>query len=439
MNQKPSHRNSAKNRAFCRRSQNGFFQNDIRTKFEQSRSSFFSLISLTVALTFACSEPEQSAVRGVSETEIVIGAYGPQTGPAAPYGAVVRGVECAFKMVNEDGGIAGRKVRVILRDDGYQPARTKAVVKEMVERDGVFMVMGGVGTACGMAVKDYLIEQKTPFLFPSSGSPMFAFPPNRYVFSGVPPYCDEAAILTQHAVETLGKTKVGIIYQNDDFGKTGLVGAQLELEQHGAELVEAVSVEVMDSDLSSHALKLKDAGAEAVLLYVINKHAAILLSESAKIGFSPTWLASVPLSNMPLMHEITSGRWEDVIFATYYELPDSKHPRVQKYRTARDKFMPEERWDSMFMAGFVFTNIIVDAIEQCGEELTQERFVDALETVKNKEALGVKVTFNGAQRQGHRSVKLIKCTSREGYEQLTDFVTSDIDINEAMRRLRGRD
>ncbi|MDQ7053139.1 MAG: ABC transporter substrate-binding protein [candidate division KSB1 bacterium] len=103
--------------------------------------------------------------RGVTDTEIVIGQWGPQTGPAALWGAVARGTAAYFKMINEEeGGIHGRKIRYIYRDDAYQPAKTKAVVKEMVENEGVFAFVGGVGTAPGMAVKDYLVQNKVPWV-----------------------------------------------------------------------------------------------------------------------------------------------------------------------------------------------------------------------------------------------------------------------------------
>jgi len=171
------------------------------------------------------------AERGVTDTEIRIGQWGPQTGPAALWGAVARGTGCYFDMINAEGGIHGRKITYYLRDDGYMPPRTKAIVKELVEDKEIFGVACGVGTAPGMAVKKYLHNKRVPWVGPASGSSHWGYPPTKYLFSDFPLYCDEAAILVDYAVKKLGKKRIGFIYQNDDFGKEGVYGAEVALER----------------------------------------------------------------------------------------------------------------------------------------------------------------------------------------------------------------
>ena len=127
--------------------------------------------------------PSSWAERGVTDTEIRIGQYGPQTGPAALWGAVARGTGCYFDMLNEEGGIHGRKITYFLRDDGYMPPRTKAICKELVEDKQVFAMASGVGTATGMAVKKYLHNKKVPWIGPATGSSHWAYPPTKYLFS----------------------------------------------------------------------------------------------------------------------------------------------------------------------------------------------------------------------------------------------------------------
>ncbi|MDQ7064802.1 MAG: ABC transporter substrate-binding protein, partial [candidate division KSB1 bacterium] len=380
------------------------------------------LAVFAVTLGVGCAKKGQ---RGVTDTEIVIGQWGPQTGPAALWGAVARGTAAYFKMINEEeGGIHGRKIRYIYRDDAYQPAKTKAVVKEMVENEGVFAFVGGVGTAPGMAVKDYLVQNKVPWVGPASGSSHWAYPPNEYIFAVYPLYFDEATIMVDYAVNTLKKTRIAMIYQNDDYGKGGLVGAKMALEKHGLDFVATATTQIMDTDLSSHILKLKEAGAEVVIMYLLPKQAAISLGTAAKLGFKPQWMTTSTLSDMSLMHNITKGLWEGVIFANFAEMPDSDHPLMKKYREAAKKYAPDERWGVFFAAGFLFAEPMVEGLKRAGKDLTVESFIEAMESIKDFKGIGPTITFGPNQRQGTRSVFLSQCVSATEAKQLTDWMTS---------------
>ena len=203
------------------------------------------LISMTMIFFLAATAP---AEEGVTDTEIHIGQWGPQTGPAAAWGSVARGTDAYFKMINAEGGIHGRKIIHHMFDDGYNPAKTKAGVKELQEGTGMFAWVSGVGTAPGLAVKDYLMKRHIPWVGPSSGSLHWVTPPEKYLFTVYPMYATEAQILCRYAVEKLGKKKFAIIYQNDDYGKNGVLGAKKELAKHGMKLVAEVAVEVKEGD-----------------------------------------------------------------------------------------------------------------------------------------------------------------------------------------------
>lgn len=376
------------------------------------------------------------AERGITDTEIRIGQWGPQTGPAALWGAVARGTDCYFKMINDEGGIHGRMIRYFLRDDGYQPPRTKAVAKEMLERDEVFAFASGVGTAPGMAVKDYLHENKVPWVGPAAGSTHWAYPPTRYLFGVYPLYCDEAAILVNYAVKDLGKKRIAFFYQNDDYGKVGLYGARIALKNLGMEPAAEISAEIMDTDLSTHALKMKQVDADCVILWVLPKHGAIMMGTAAKLGFAPTWMTSSTLSDYPLMMEITKGLWKGVIFTNFGELPDSDHPLMVKYREAWKKYAPDERWGVFFYAGFLFVEPMVEALKRAGRDLTVERFVEAMESLTDFQGIGPVLTFGPDQRQGVRSVFLARVEEDGTATRLTDWMTSDIDVQEVIRLLK---
>ncbi len=376
-------------------------------------------------------EPEQpaeadAAKTGVTDDTILVGQWSPQTGPAALWGAVARGTAAYFEMINEKGGIHGRKLKLLIRDDSYQAPKTKAAVMELAEKEGVFAFVGGVGTGPGMAVKDYLKEKKIPWIGPASGSSKWTEEFNRYLFSLYPTYTDEAKALVRYLLETAKKDKIALLYQNDDYGKEGLEAAKAELKKHGKELLAEVSVEMTDADLKSHVLKLKQAKPQAVILFVLPKHAAIAVGTAAKLKFKPLWVSTSTLSDVPLMYKITKGMWEGVVFDTFLELPDSDHPRVKQYREAYEKYglkaNPKEQWGLFFMAGFLFAEPFVEALEKAGPDLDREKLVEALETLdKWDDGIGHNITFSPERRQGQKAVFLATCKKGRAVK-LTDWI-----------------
>jgi len=358
--------------------------------------------------------PPAPKVPGVSDTEIVIGTTSPQTGPAALWGSVARGTACYFDMINEAGGINGRKLKLEIRDDGYQPARTVAATKELVEQVGVFAMTGGIGTATGLAVKDYLAEKKVPWVGQGTGSTKMTDPMAHNLFAMFPTYNDEAHLLVKYITENLKKKKIAFFYQNDDYGKEALEGARKALEAKKLKLAAEVSVEVTDTDLASHVMKLKKAKPQVVILWLMPKHAAITMGTAAKLKFKPQWITGSTLSDAAFMHKITKGAWEGVHFDSFFELPDSEHPLIAKYKAAYDKFAlkrnDKELWSTFFIAGFLFAEPLVEAIKNAGPELTREKVIAELEKLdKWGGGLHSAVTFGKDNRRGVRSVYLAKC------------------------------
>src|SRR4030043_1930712 len=271
------------------------------------------LVLLIVAVFSMVSQVSAQKVRGVTDTEVLIGQWGPQTGPAAPWGAVARGTDLLVKIINEEGGIHGRKIKYFLRDDSYMPAKTTAIVKEFVEQTGVFAVVAGVGVATGMTARDYLMENKVPWCGPVTGVYEWITPIQKYLFAIYPLYDDEAFNLTGYLYEKLGFKKIAMFYQNDDYGKQGVMGVERYLLKKNIKLVAKVSAEGTDRDLSTHALTLKNSGAEAVIMWTMPTHGALILAETAKIGFKPQCATSNSLSDSALMMQITKGLWVGMI------------------------------------------------------------------------------------------------------------------------------
>jgi ABC-type branched-subunit amino acid transport system substrate-binding protein len=368
---------------------------------------------------------------GVTDTEIHVGQWGPQTGPAAPWGSVARGTDALFKMINAEGGIHGRKIIHHMFDDAYNPAKTKAGVKEHQEGTGMFAWVSGVGTAPGLAVKDYLMERKIPWIGPSAGSIHWIDPAQKYLFAVYPLYYIEAKVLCRYAVEELGKKRIAIAYQNDDYGKNGVKGASVELAKHGLQLVEEIPVEIKDTDMKPHVMKLRKANADAVLLWVTPGHAVRIVGTAAAMKMTPQWLSTSTCSDFPLMMHISKGLWKGVIAATFGALPDSDDPLLQKYkRDAYGKFAAkDERWGLFYYAGMTFAEPLVEGLKRCGRNLTRDRLVHKLEQLRGFQGIGGEINYKPFDpkdpyecRQGMKEVFLVQCLEGGKGEKLTDWI-----------------
>lgn len=393
-----------------------------------------------VALGFA-------AEVGVTDTEIHIGQWGPQTGPAAPWGAVARGTDAYFKMINDQGGIHGRKLVHHYFDDAYNPAKTIAGVKQLQEGTGMFAWVSGVGTACGLAVKDYLLERKIPWIGPSSGSAHWVDPPTKYIFNVYPLYSGDAQVLVRHAVQQMNLKKVAVIYMNDDYGKLGLLGAKKQLTKEGLQPVAEVPVNVADTDLKPHTMELKKAEANAVMMFLTPGHVARLQGTAKAIQYEPRWFTTTTCADFPLMISITKGLYAGTIAAGFgmmhpgqvgignvEDINNSTHPLMKKYKElAFDKHAAkDERWGMTFTAGIGYSEPLVEALKLVGRDLTREKFVQKLETLNNFQGIMGHISYGAfnpkdpMSRLGQNEVFLSEAMPDGKSKVLSDWIQSDL-------------
>ncbi|MCX5837776.1 MAG: ABC transporter substrate-binding protein [Deltaproteobacteria bacterium] len=389
------------------------------------KNVLISLIAVLAVLLIANATPAATPA-GFDDNEIRIGQWGPQTGPAAPWGSVARGSKLLFDVVNEEGGIHGRKIKYFIRDDMYNPAQTVGVVKELVERQGVFAFVGGVSAAGGLAVKDYLAQNKVIWVGPATAVKEYVFPVQPYLFSVYPLYEDEASVLTKYIVENLKLKKIGILYQNDSFGKNGFDGCKQRMATYKMNLVAEIPVESTEKDLASQILRLKNSGAEAVLMYVNPTTAVITLKTAANVGYKPQWVSSNTLSDYPLMHKISGGLWEGVITGGFGEIPDSKNPLMVKYKEAAKRLSPEERWGTFYFGGILFADPIVEALKKAGRNLSTEAVMKALNALRDYQTIGPKISFTEKQHQGADSVLIQQCGPNASYIELQGWTANDL-------------
>jgi branched-chain amino acid transport system substrate-binding protein len=231
-------------------------------------------------------------------------------------------------------------------------------------------------------------------------------------------------------VEKMGLKRVAVAYQNDEYGKNGLRGAKEELSKHGLEIVAEVPVEIKDSDMKPHVMKLRKAKADMVLLWTSVSHAVRIVGVSKAMKFAPQFMSTSTCSDFPLMMHISKGLWEGVICATFGELPDSDDPLLKTYKEeAYGAFAAkDERWGLFFYAGILFAEPLVEAIKRCGPELTREKLVKELEGLKNFKGIGPSITYkpfdpnDPSCRQGGNETILVQCLADGKSKKLSDWI-----------------
>ncbi len=374
-----------------------------------------ALLSIGILVALILTIPAMGSaaeVRGVTDTEVVVGWTTPLSGPAALWGVTGLGGKAWADHINAQGGIHGRKIKVMLKDDGYNPARALANLQQM--KDDVFVIAGLLGTAICNAAKDFPADNDIPLVTAYGDIRIFARQPKakiKNVFVTYPDYEDEAQYLTAWAVKNRDAKKVAVFYQNDDYGKMGLAGVKKGLAATGgkAKLVGAVPYEVTERALSTHALKLKESGADTLVMYATPTHGAIITKTLAKVGFQPMVLASFPLADA-IMYKIAGPTWE----GTYVGLPGNSglpgtDPDADRVVDILLKYNPKIKGKE-FLALFGATSMmhLAEGLKNAGPNLTPETFLAGMEQISEWKAenLGARVTYSPDRHHGNNASRV---------------------------------
>jgi ABC-type branched-subunit amino acid transport system substrate-binding protein len=272
------------------------------------------------------------------------------------------------------------------------------------------------------------MERKIPWVGPLAGSLHWISPPQKYLFAVYPLYYNEAKALARYAVKTLGKKRIAMAYANDDYGKNGVSGAEAALAELGLELVAKVPVELTDTDMKPHLMQLRKSQADAVILWCGPIHGIRIIGTGAAMKFRPQWMSTSTLSDFPLLYKLSKGLWKGVIVGNFGELPDSQSPLMLKYKKAFDKYAAKgERWGVFFYAGFGFVEPLVEGLKRTGRNLTRERFVEAMESIRDFKGVLGHVNYGRYDpkyifsRQGSNEIFLTRCLEGGKAEKLTDW------------------
>ncbi len=329
------------------------------------------------------------AEEGVTNDSILIGAYGPLTGPASAIGLGARsGLELAVKEINDAGGINGRKLAVKFEDDGFSPAKALAAVKKLVEQDHVFMVFGLSGSNPTVGTLDYMRGLKVPAYFSIASAPPITHPFNRYFFRGT---ANESArygeLYSEFITQFLQLKRVAILSGVDENGKNEGDNLAKYLDKwYGIKPVAREELKIGDKDFTPQLLRIKAADPELVALTTAAPEASIIIRQARELGMKQPFFGggstvdTVVVANDGLLAEGFMGPWSVPLF------PDSQHPDMVKFREGWAKLnpnAPKGRPNLFDLWSYGDTHCIAEGIKRAGTDLTRESFIDALETLDN--------------------------------------------------------
>jgi ABC-type branched-subunit amino acid transport system substrate-binding protein len=383
------------------------------------------IVGLTaVAFAGSYAKPEH----GITADAVKIGGSLPLSGSLAAMGkSVDEGLQVYLSIVNESGGINGRKINVKTYDDEYKPDKAVANSKLLLERDKVFAVVSPLGTATSLAAYEYLAPKGVPMVGTLSISDKVTNPPREFLFALPAPQSTEAPAYVDYAVEKLGAKKFAILYQNDSWGKPALEFTAKQLDKHGLKLLETQTFERLTTDLTSQVFKLKKAEPDVVILYALGQQAAIFFKTAQKLGWSPVVFGAGGL-NDPKTIELVGGIAEKKLYCSSYYWPlDSDVPAIKEFVARHKAMFPKSSVGTLALMGYSAGAVFCEALKQCGLEPTREKLVKALESMSEfDQKIGPPITFQPVEagpyaRRGQTAVVIVQL--RDGkFQSLGDFI-----------------
>ena len=328
---------------------------------------------------------------GASDTEIKIGNIMPYSGPASAYGIIGKTEEAYFKMINEAGGVNGRKINFISYDDGYSPPKAVEQTRKLIESDEVLLIFNALGTPSQTAVQKYHNAKKVPQLFVATGASKWNDPKDfPWTMGFQPSYRVEARIFAKYILKEKPNAKVAIFYANDDFGKDYLAGIKDIFGSKASNLIVAEeSYETTEPSIDSHIVKLKGTGADVFVNISTPKFAAQAIKKMAELEWKPTHvLTDVSVSIGAVMKPAGLEASEGILSAQY--MKDASDPQwkddegMKKFMAFIDKYMPGANVADLNLAyGYAAAQTMVQVLKQCGDDLTRENVMKQAASLKD--------------------------------------------------------
>ncbi|WP_063686822.1 ABC transporter substrate-binding protein [Bradyrhizobium stylosanthis] len=350
-------------------------------------------VSAALALCTAMTGPvlaQKKYDSGASDTEVKIGNIMPYSGPASAYAAIGKTEEAYFNKVNAEGGINGRKIKFISYDDGYSPPKTVEQARRLVESDNVLLIFGSLGTSTNGAIRKYMNEKKVPQLFVASGASKWNDPKQYpWTMGWQPSYASEARIYAKYIMKEKPDAKIGVLYQNDDFGKDYLKGLKEGLGPKAAMIVMEDAYDTSEPAIDEHVVKLKASGADVFISITTPKFAAQAIKKAAEINWHPVHIISNVSASVggvlePAGIEISQG----ILSATYTK--DGSDPQwnaddgMKKFYNFLAQYEPKaNKLDAGVVFGYAAAQTMVKVLQMCGDDLTRENVMKQAASIKD--------------------------------------------------------
>ena len=358
------------------------------------RKGIFHLVTgtaLALALSVSTAFAQKKYDTGATDTEIKIGQNNPFSGPASSYATIGKTQAAYIKMINDQGGVNGRKINLIQYDDAYSPPKAVEQVRKLVESDEVLLTFQVLGTPSNAAVQKYLNSKKVPQLFAATGASKFTDPKNfPWTMGFNPNYFVEGRIYGQYILKEHPNAKIGILYQNDDLGKDYLNGIKAGLGDKAAKMVVAeASYEVSDPTIDSQILKIKDAGADLFFSATTPKQAAQAIKKIAELAWKPVHILDINATSVgAVMKPAGLDASKGVISVNYGKDPLDPTWKddagMKKYFEFMAKYYPDGDKDSSFNSyGYMTTELLIHVLKACGDNLTRENVLKQATHLKN--------------------------------------------------------
>jgi branched-chain amino acid transport system substrate-binding protein len=354
------------------------------------RSAAFWTALVTFAATNGSALAQKKYDTGATDTEIKIGHIVPYSGPASAYGVIGKTEEAYFKMVNENGGINGRKVKFVSYDDAYSPPKAVEQVRKLVESDEVLVVFNPLGTPSNSAIQKYLNAKKVPQLFVATGATKWNDPKHfPWTIGWQPSYQSEALIYAKYLMKEKPDAKIVVLYQNDDFGKDYVKGLKDGFGAKASMIAAEESYEISEPTIDSHIVKLKATGADVLISITTPKFAAQTIKKMAEIDWKALQIvANVSASVGSVIKPAGFENAQGLLSAAYAK--DAADPQwrddpgMKKFFALLDKYYPEaDRLNSSVVYGYGAAQTLTKILEMCGDDLTRANIMKQAANLKD--------------------------------------------------------
>jgi len=319
---------------------------------------------------------------GASDSEIKIGHTNPYSGPASAYGVIGKTIQAYWKSVNEAGGINGRKINFISLDDGYSPPKTVELVRQLVEQDKVLCTFNTLGTPTNTAIHKYMNQKKVPMLFVATGASKWGNPKEfPWTIGFQPDYHTEAVIYAKHILANVKDAKIGVLMQNDDYGKDYYEGFKEGLGKEVGRIVKHVSYETTDPTVESQIIQLKDSGANVFFNIAIPKFAAQAMRKAGDLNWKPVqYLNNVSSSVASTMKPAGFENGQGVLTAQYLMDPTDKqwdtNDDMKMWKSWMAKSNPSGNLtDASNVFAYAVSFLMHETLKKCGDNLTHENLM----------------------------------------------------------------